>query len=312
MRGHFRKTVGALLIGGVLAGGCNIFGVEASSPESDVHVLEEELDAFLLPGSRQTITSEKLLDIAKKAREFASIGVLTITRELSQWEAHEELHFPFEEMPAAQREQIATHVRMMDRALALLLFANIRGTRARPVEAPGGDTWLRIAAERVVLVGGVEPCDFYPDFVVARLLRVMLDFRLRLDDISPMFRIVATQRGYGIRWMGTAPMNLRATSLLNDAIAELNEAIGAEVVPVFSPYKLFGCPTPHGEIIDITKVRTYVEKTLCGSLRAYFINTGEPDNPGIGDNDGDGRTDEEMVNGQDEDGDGLVDEDAHL
>lgn len=42
----------------------------------------------------------------------------------------------------------------------------------------------------------------------------------------------------------------------------------------------------------------------------YYVNTGVPGNPGIGDNDGDGRTDEETLDGTDEDGDGLVDEDA--
>ena len=42
----------------------------------------------------------------------------------------------------------------------------------------------------------------------------------------------------------------------------------------------------------------------------YFINNGVPGNAGEEDNDGDGRTDEETLNGQDDDNDGLVDEDA--
>jgi hypothetical protein len=46
--------------------------------------------------------------------------------------------------------------------------------------------------------------------------------------------------------------------------------------------------------------------------RTYFINTGVPGNPGEGDNDGDGRIDEEFLNGIDDDHDNWTDEDARL
>ena len=51
---------------------------------------------------------------------------------------------------------------------------------------------------------------------------------------------------------------------------------------------------------------------LDGDLTSYYVNTGVPGNPGEGDNDGDGLTDEECLNGVDDDGDGIVDEDARL
>lgn len=47
-----------------------------------------------------------------------------------------------------------------------------------------------------------------------------------------------------------------------------------------------------------------------GTLTYYYTNTGEPNNPGIGDNDGDGVADEECLDGLDNDGDGLIDEDT--
>ncbi len=42
----------------------------------------------------------------------------------------------------------------------------------------------------------------------------------------------------------------------------------------------------------------------------FFINNGLPGNDGIGDNDGDGSIDEELLNGVDDDNDGLIDEDT--
>ena len=51
---------------------------------------------------------------------------------------------------------------------------------------------------------------------------------------------------------------------------------------------------------------------LGGDLSAFYVNTGEPGNPGIGDNDLDGLVDEECLNGEDDDGDDLVDEDSRL
>jgi hypothetical protein len=50
--------------------------------------------------------------------------------------------------------------------------------------------------------------------------------------------------------------------------------------------------------------------SLGGDVSMYYVNTGVPGNPGLGDNDGDGRVDEECLNGDDDDGDGRVDEDG--
>src|SRR5262249_46661895 len=51
---------------------------------------------------------------------------------------------------------------------------------------------------------------------------------------------------------------------------------------------------------------------LNGDVSAYYVNTGEEGNPGLGDNDHDGQVDEECLNGVDDDGDGRVDEDARV
>ncbi|MGQ0720125.1 MAG: hypothetical protein ACT4PE_00985 [Candidatus Eiseniibacteriota bacterium] len=64
-----------------------------------------------------------------------------------------------------------------------------------------------------------------------------------------------------------------------------------------------------GGVIDPEELDELVD-SLGGDLSAFYVNTGAPGNPGEGDNDGDGATDEECLNDLDDDGDGRVDEDA--
>lgn len=63
--------------------------------------------------------------------------------------------------------------------------------------------------------------------------------------------------------------------------------------------------------IDVDDLNDLID-SLGGDLSAYYVNTGVPGNPGEGDNDGDGRTDEECLNDVDDDDDGRVDEDSRL
>jgi len=58
-------------------------------------------------------------------------------------------------------------------------------------------------------------------------------------------------------------------------------------------------------------LQNLINDVLC-SAPYYYVNTGTPDNPGIGDNDHDGQIDEEQLNGLDDDGDGLFDEDTTI
>jgi hypothetical protein len=53
-----------------------------------------------------------------------------------------------------------------------------------------------------------------------------------------------------------------------------------------------------------------VTSALQTDMSLYYVNNGLPGNPGIGDNDADGATDEECFNGLDDDGDGRTDEDS--
>ncbi|MFN8178113.1 MAG: hypothetical protein U0167_09295 [bacterium] len=66
-----------------------------------------------------------------------------------------------------------------------------------------------------------------------------------------------------------------------------------------------------GSGIDVAQLGDLLG-SLNGDVSAYYVNTGVPGNPGLGDNDHDGLTDEECLNGVDDDGDGRVDEDARV
>lgn len=82
---------------------------------------------------------------------------------------------------------------------------------------------------------------------------------------------------------------------LNDLLRSGGDLLGADL----------GGGIDTGELDDLVD-------SLGGDLSAYYVNTGVPGNPGEGDNDGDGTTDEECRNDLDDDGDGRVDEDARV
>jgi len=63
--------------------------------------------------------------------------------------------------------------------------------------------------------------------------------------------------------------------------------------------------------VDVDELDELID-SLGGDISSFYVNTGEPGNPGEGDNDGDGTVDEECLNGIDDDGDGVTDEDSRV
>jgi hypothetical protein len=90
---------------------------------------------------------------------------------------------------------------------------------------------------------------------------------------------------------------------LNDLLDDLNDLLG-EGGDVLAD-------ALGGSGVDVDELNNLID-SLGGNLSAFYVNTGVPGNPGEGDNDGDGTTDEECLNGLDDDGDSLVDEDARV
>ncbi|MBI4553105.1 MAG: hypothetical protein HY710_12645 [Candidatus Latescibacteria bacterium] len=103
-------------------------------------------------------------------------------------------------------------------------------------------------------------------------------------------------------------------SSFNTLIRDLTQSEGGQrrslVQQVLDNLRQAGLLTKDSAI-DVDELEKAIDD-LGNSASKYFINTGQPGNLGIGDNDGDGRVDEEAINGFDDDGDGLVDEDSHF
>jgi len=124
MRYRFAFSLIPALVMSLAVSGCNIFGSEKPEPGSKAEQLQAELGTFLGSGATGTISTQTLLDAAKESRLKANIGVLQITRELSQSSASRNLTFPYDTVSVAERAHILDWVRVMDRALALILYAN--------------------------------------------------------------------------------------------------------------------------------------------------------------------------------------------
>jgi hypothetical protein len=91
---------------------------------------------------------------------------------------------------------------------------------------------------------------------------------------------------------------------INEMIDDLNELLdsGGEVLEDVND---------DDSGIDIEDLLDILDE-VGSDISFYYVNTGVPGNAGEGDNDGDGRTDEECRNELDDDGDGLIDEDSRV
>jgi hypothetical protein len=144
------------------------------------------------------------------------------------------------------------------------------------------------------------------DLAVAYLLRGILRLRdtngdgvidendVAVDD----FLLNGEDGNYSLDGIGNVP-----PEDLNDMINDLNDLLG-------DGGGLLGDLLGDSGI-DVEDLNNLID-SLGGDLSAYYVNTGVPGNPGEGDNDGDGRVDEECLNDLDDDGDGIVDEDSRL
>ena len=99
---------------------------------------------------------------------------------------------------------------------------------------------------------------------------------------------------------------------LNAVISDFCEGDQSTVKQIIEDLKASGLLDALGDTsIDLSMLETELEN-LGAALCEYFVNTGTPGNKGIGDNDNDGRIDEEALDGIDNDGDGTIDEDSRL
>jgi hypothetical protein len=299
--------------------GCNLFDLQSSEPGSEADRLQEQLKAFILPMSKITLTIADIFETAKQTRQRTGLGVLETTQLLLRpTDGERVLSFPFENLTPGQRDALLPDLRVIDQATTLIVMAHQEGIRrqstsrpARSLQYTPSDEQLRLVARRVIVTPQFAPCSVYPDFIIARLLRIMLEFRTELPDTSGI-SVVGTDRGYAVVWLAPSNVTESDAAKLNAAIADLRSTIDAELKPYFDPFEALGCDVQNTEIIDPAVVEAFAYEVLLPSLELYRVNTGAPGNDGIGDTDGDGQVDEEIIDGNYNDGDGLIDEDARL
>lgn len=272
---------GALVLA-LVAGGCNIFGSSEKEPGSEATRYQQELADFLALNSTSTISSDVLLALAKESRQAAGIGILQISRELSQSSTSSSTSFPFDSLSAAERAEKLANLQAMDQALALLLYANMAqaGTGPKVAVDPLSDTYLQQKARNVNLSGTFDVCSVYPDFLVVRILRLMIEFRTKLDAIGTDFRVVGVTGGYRVQYTGAGTVPTAKAIAVNNAIDWLtnptNGVLSVQINAILDPQSAFGCESPLSDIIDLNKVRSYINTVVVASLKRSKFPVAKP------------------------------------
>lgn len=270
------KTIWKVLAVAVFAAlpACNIFDQTSREPGADVHRLQERFNAFILPVSRITMTVPELYEVAKETRLFANIGVLeTAQMMLHSPERSTPYAYPFEDRTPTQRAALLRHVRILDQATTLILLAHRDGVRTRAAQYIPSPDDLNIVARRVVVTDQLDPCSVYPDFLVARMLHVLLKHRLALQK-TPGLLVEPSETGYQPVWATPGAVDPEAAEQYNAAFAELVQMIDTEIRPFLSPFLAFGCDPGRTEIIDPERIEAYIDLILIPSFEAYLFDTG--------------------------------------
>ncbi len=153
--------------------------------------------------------------------------------------------------------------------------------------------------------GSFDASDVDLDLALAYSLRGILrlrdtnnDGRIDADDVSVEDFSLVSDGDFTLSGLENIP-----PGDLNDMLDDLNDLLGD------GGDALADALTDSG--VDVEDLEEILD-SLGGDISMYYVNTSLPGNPGIGDNDLDGRVDEECLNGVDDDGDGRTDEDARV
>jgi len=282
---------GLLLISLTFAG-CNIFSF-AGTPEEGEDILKEGLD-FMFDGEfdsakvvfargleTDSLNSDLLYNHAKATLLSSGLSIITIVNELQKFDENSGIgaEVPFLSLtwPGAQDTVYFTNI---------VIFNDLK-----PIF--DGKT-----------TGSVSPDDISLDIFIA-------------NTVKGIMRIADTDGNGRIENPGDIQLNFLSTddgfafdesfldSLGPDDLNNLIENVG-DIIDGNSEFvaEFFGESS-----IDTSAIDSLMDE-ITGSMEFYFVNTGVPGNPGIGDNDGDGVADDECIDQIDNDGDGLIDEDS--
>lgn len=153
--------------------------------------------------------------------------------------------------------------------------------------------------------GSFDASDVDLDLALAYSLRGILrlrdtnnDGRIDADDIPVEEFSLLSDGDFALSGLENIP-----PEDLNGMLDDLNELLGSGGDALADALSDSG--------VDVEDLEEIVD-SLGGDISMYYVNTSLPGNPGIGDNDLDGRVDEECLNGVDDDGDGRTDEDSRV
>lgn len=153
------------------------------------------------------------------------------------------------------------------------------------------------------------------DLAVAETIRGIL----RLRDTNNDLRITAqdfffsvnriSDSNFGMGDLNDAVATAEDVSNFNALIKDLASGDDAIVRRVLDNLERAGLLDTG---IDVEEIEKTIDELGDSVLRYLIYNPNNPDPLAEGDNDGDGQTNEEALNGIDDDGDGLIDEDAQF
>jgi len=151
---------------------------------------------------------------------------------------------------------------------------------------------------------------------LARTLKGLLSLRDtnkdgNIDGSDLNLSLVKTDDGFQLD-LKTAIQTPQNGDDLNAVVSDFCEGDQSTIKQIIEDLKASGLLDALGDTsIDLSTLEEEIDN-LGLDLLEYFVNTGTPGNKGIGDNDNDGRIDEEALDGIDNDGDGKIDEDSRL
>lgn len=281
-----------LLIISLTFAGCNIFSF-AGDPDAAEDILDEGLD-FMFDGDFESaeslfaigletdsLNSDLLYNHAKATLLSSGESIITIINELQKFDENSgigaEVPFLSRAWPDSQNNIYVTNI---------VIFNDLK-----PIF--DGKT-----------TGSISPDDISLDIFIA-------------NTVKGILRIADTDGNGRIENPGDIQLNFLSTddgfafdesfldSLGPEDLNNLIENVG-DILDGNSDFveEFFGESS-----IDTSAIDSLMDEII-GSMEFYFVNTGVPGNPGIGDNDGDGVADDECIDQIDNDGDGLIDEDS--
>lgn len=166
------------------------------------------------------------------------------------------------------------------------------------------------------ITGTITPKEINLDLTIATVARAILSFRdtngdgtINNQDVNLTFNFLNfgnLPKGY-ISTSDTC--NALVVHNLNALTPQQINALINRVTILLTRSGGFLVNFLSNQGFDAAALRHLINDVLC-SAPYYYVNTGTPHNPGIGDNDHDGAVDEEQLNGLDDDHDGLFDEDT--